>query len=42
MTLLVFRLKREQAAEWAAFRDYEMQDVDVDVDEDMGNGIDFR
>lgn len=31
------RLKREQTAEWAAFRDYDMQEME----EDMSNGIDF-
>jgi hypothetical protein len=31
-------LKREQTAEWAAFRDYDMQEME----EDMSNGIDFR
>jgi len=32
------RLKREQAAEWSAFRDYELQEMDT---EDISNGIDF-
>jgi len=31
------RLKREQAAEWSAFRDYELQEGE----DDLGNGIDF-
>lgn len=31
------RLKREQTAEWAAFRDYDMQEMEDDV----SNGIDF-
>ena len=35
----VYRLKREQAAEWSAFRDYELQEMDT---EDISNGIDFR
>ena len=36
---VVYRLKREQAAEWSAFRDYELQEMDT---EDISNGIDFR
>ena len=36
--LIVCRLKREQAAEWSAFRDYELQEGE----DDLGNGIDFR
>ena len=34
------RLKREQAAEWAAFRDYELEDGMEEAGD--SNGIDYR